>query len=569
MATEILFGAEADRIQETLFRAERLRQVIGGSRLIAEFGEVAAEIAREHGATRVPVKAGGNLIAVFPAEKEESAARFGQLLADCYRELLEASLTLSVETIPTLDEFKLANEKLHQAINWRKGAERGQQASGQTPTTAFCKSSGSGLAAHLIPSRDRQAASGLARFDYLSAAVRRMQDAGQQARDQGEESFLGGIKKHLPQPLQSRPWPNDVEEIKKLDRAHNNVAYLVADGNGTGELFRKCDSPAQLEALSLALDDALREAIVKPLPDLVDRLEESFNRDLDCLPVLPLILAGDDVFALLPALYSLDYARQFCLAFETAMREHFEKTEILKPLLPFAPTISAAVIICKGSYPYRLAHMRGDARLKQAKQLAKEVRRLTEDRERLSAVSFELITGNELISQVVDEEPRYHRAELRPYWAADTVSDSAAKLSLPLATLLEQRFMLSGVAGKRLAEFRELYSPQHLPANNNNAEEKEWRNELLRLLERIAASDPLERLTGEKKPVTQQRLWREALRVLGDGEPLGGKKSAGRWREMARAGEMFQAHGLPDLIEVWDYAQALDKTLDDYEGEER
>ena len=34
MAEQILFIAEADRIQETLFRAERLRQVIGGSRLI-------------------------------------------------------------------------------------------------------------------------------------------------------------------------------------------------------------------------------------------------------------------------------------------------------------------------------------------------------------------------------------------------------------------------------------------------------------------------------------------------------------------------------------------------------
>lgn len=564
MATEILFGAEADRIQETLFRGEKLRQVIGGSRLIAEFGNVAAEIAREYGASEVPVRAGGNLIAVFPAEKEESAARFGQLLADSYRELLEASLTLSVEHIPTPDKFVEANEKLHRAINCRKRAERGQQASEQTPTTAYCNSSGSGLAAYLVKS-EAQGAGGRARYDYLSSAVMRMKDAGQQARDQSEESFLGSVKKHLPEPLQSRPWPIDVEEIKELDHERKNVAYLMADGNGMGELFRKCDSPAQLEKLSLALDDALGEAIVAPLPDLVDRLKVSFDRDLDCLPMLPLILAGDDVFALLPALYSLDYARRFCLAFEKAMFERFEQIEILKPLLSFAPTISAAVIICKGSYPYRLAHMRGEARLKQSKHLAKEIQRLTEDRERLSAVSFELITGNELISEVTDAEQKY-RAELRPYWAAETVSDSAGKLSLPLPLLLEQRFMLSGTAGKRLAEFRELYSPQHLPTNDK---EKEWQNELLRLLERIAASDPLERLTGEKKPVTQRQLWREAFRILGDSETLDGKTSQGRWRETHRAGETLLAHGLPDLIEVWDYAQTLDKTLDDYEGEER
>lgn len=564
MAIEILFGAEADRIQETLFRAERLRQVIGGSRLIAEFGEVAAEIAREYGATEVPVKAGGNLIAVFPAEKEESAARFGELLADSYRELLEASLTLSIESIPNPDGFEQANEKLHQAINWRKGAERGQQASEHAPTTAFCKSSGSGLAANLVPSRERQATSELARFDYLSAAVMRMEIAGQQMRDQDENSFLSKIV--LPDYLQNLPWPDKVDEIEKLDPSRSNVAYLVADGNGMGELFSKCSSSAQLEALSLALDHALREAIVKPLSDLVDRLQESFDRDLDFLPVLPLILAGDDVFALLPALYSLDYARQFCLAFENAMCERFKHTEILKPLLVFTPTISAAVIICKGSYPYRLAHKRGEVRLAQAKQLAKEISRSLEDREYLSSVSFELITGNELISRTADEVQNY-RAEFRPYWADEREGKGTSKLSLPLATLLEQRFMLSEAAGKRLAEFRELYSPQHLPANDE--EEKEWRNDLIRLLERIAASDPLERLTHEKKPVTQRRLWSEALRVLGDGKLPDGKKREGRWRETHRAGDMFQAHGLPDLIEVWDYAQTLDKTLNDYKGEER
>ena len=141
-----------------------------------------------------------------------------------------------------------------------------------------------------------------------------------------------------------------------------------------------------------------------------------------------------------------------------------------------------------------------------------------------------------------------------------------SKQSLPLALLLEERIILSEAAGKRLAEFRELYSPRYLPANDD--ELKDWQNELTRLLERIIASDPLERLTGEKKPVTQQRLWREALRILGNGEPPDSKKGAGGWREVQRAGEMFQANGLPDLIEVWDYAQTLDKTLDDYEGEE-
>lgn len=307
MTNEYLFRAEADQIQDTLFRAARLRQVVGGSRLVAEFGTVAERIALNYGAKRVPIKAGGNLLAVFLTA--EAASAFGDLLADSYRELMDASLKLAGDPVSLAQGFAPANEKLHCALKHRKVAERGQHAASQTPTTAFCQSSGVGLAGDLVKS-ERQDANGNMRHDYISTAVWRMEEAGQKARDIDKDSFLWRIAACLPEDLR-RDWPEKVDEIKELD-PRRNVAYLVADGNGMGNLFGACESLDQLEALSDALDEALREALVAPLPELINQLELDRYRQLAFLPLLPLILAGDDVFALLPARYALDYARKLC-----------------------------------------------------------------------------------------------------------------------------------------------------------------------------------------------------------------------------------------------------------------
>jgi len=273
----------------------------------------------------------------------------------------------------------------------------------------------------------------------------------------------------------------------------------------------------------------------------------------------PVQVAGDDAFVLLPACYALDYARQFCLKFEEAMREAFKPDGgLLKPLEHLAPTMSAAVVICKSTYPYRLAYRSGAARLQDAKRLAKHLGHETAGAERLSAISFEIITGNELVDREPEPEGLY-RAEMRPYWAADRLPPQASKRALPLGLLLDQRLILNNAPGKRLAEFRELYAPEALPADAKDMQEN-WQPRLQHLLERILATDA----------VASERVdWKETLRSLGDDK----EPAPAHWRRLQRSlgGQMdeFYASGLPDLIEAWDYTQSLSKPLDAYKREER
>lgn len=166
-----------------------------------------------------------------------------------------------------------------------------------------------------------------------------------------------------------------------------------------------------------------------------------------------------------------------------------------------------------------------------------------------------MITGNELVKREPEKASQY-RAEMRPYWASEQISAQAMKKALPIASLLDQRFVLKDTASKRLAEFRELYAPANLPENTEQLN-NDWLPLLKRLLARIEATETSPGLT---------EAWNQALRKLGDEQ---GKEDPAHWLKLDALADAGFAHGLPDLIETWDYAQTLDKPLEAYEKEER
>lgn len=559
--TQFLFGAEADKIQDTLFRAARQRQVVGGSRLLAEFGERASTLAQssKYGATAddVLITAGGNFRICFPSR--EQALAFGEELANAYRLLLDASITIA-EPEPIGAKFSEVNEQVGKSIRHRKRAERGAHESPHAPTTAFCQSSGSGLAAvydRPLPAEDKQ---------YLARFAQWMGQASEDLKEQKTaDSFLGKIQQCLPEGYQDWGWEN-VDWIARRDRARKNVAYLIADGNNMGEMFGVCEAD-ELKRLSTALDDAMRRAVAHAIPPLADKLSVQGT-----LPILPLILAGDDAFVLLPARYALDFAQQFCLAFEEALG-NAPVVQALKQKMPDLPppTIAAAVVICKGHYPYHLAHRRGEELLKQAKRVVKSVGAHREGSWH-SAIAFEMIVGSELVA--TRETPREFRPSLMVYWATAhrdrspsakplatrALSAEAERNALPIERLLEQRLHVKNLPDKRREEIRGLFAPEALPKDHNDLRTR-WQARLKRLRDRLKATLVESKATpGAKDNLT---LFDKAMSALGDPSD-----AHSHWLFLQRSGEKSHyAHGLPDLIEVWDYAQALDHPLSDYEEE--
>lgn len=546
--TRYLLAAEADKIQDLLFRSAKLREVAGGSQLLRDFCE---ETPQELGvkADDIITSAGGGFRILF--DTKEAAEAFGRQLAEAYRLTTGGTLTVA-EPAPVNGDFGKASEQAHQnlrrAKRWpdRRRSESVWQGQEHQPYIAFCASCGVGLAVtHQAYHEDEPA-------QYLCASCRNKATGGRTRRAErpmGEflADFYKVVAEQAGMSLQDLRWPGQVknprtgeidpvEDIAEYD-SRRYVAYIVADGNNMGQLFSACKTPEQMRELSQGLSQAVRKALAKPTHLLMDRQGLG-----NFIPVYPLILGGDDIFVLIPAPWALDFARRFAQAYEEEMKTLIKKIGLEN--IP-APSISVAVVICKNKHPYTQAHQAGERRLKQAKRMSKRL--ALKDQTPASAINFEVVLGGRLVTET---EVGKVRPTLRPYWASDKSPD--ADWGLPIKTLIEQRHTLRNISRKRLAELRDLYDASNLPDSITKKNDlQSWQARLERLLQRIGRNEQ-NRKTVENA-LTEQ----------------GGSKGKAYWREVHRPPEdRWHGHGLPDLLEAWDFALDLEKSRQDYEEAE-
>jgi len=525
--TQYLLAAEADQIQDFIFRASHLREVVGGSQLLTCFCKQVPDKLLLGVEADIVIKDGGSFRIVFG--DVDAARNFGADLAEIYRRVADGTLTVAEPVEVTNGDFaqasKKAEEKLREAKRWRRVAE----ATPQIPYIAFCASCGVGLAVtheKHHPDDTTEDSNYLCRACQVKAQERDDDEQDSGFLDKFKEAVVGSKTGQYTLPF--RP-----KQVSCYD-PRRYIAYLIADGNNMGKVFGSCNQE-QMKALSRAMPKMLRASLAQPTKQLM--------KDNDTfIPVLPLILGGDDVFALLPAPWALDFARVFCLEFEARMRAFVAKNNLNNSVLPDTLTVSAAVVICKETYPYALAHRAGEARLERAKQVGKAL--AYHKSIHLSTVDFEVILGSQAAVEESDGKT------LRPYWVLPNgqkeMPAEANGWGLPLQYLIQQRWELRNLPGKRQAQLRKHFA--HFPSSEQ--EQKEWRGKIERLLKRV-----------DRDAQAGQAL-REALTQLGDTSQEGLYRVSRRNEERSR-----YSHGLPDLLDAWDFAFDLTKTPGDYEGE--
>jgi hypothetical protein len=218
-----------------------------------------------------------------------------------------------------------------------------------------------------------------------------------------------------------------------------------------------------------------------------------------------------------------------------------------------APTMSAAVVICKQNYPYALAHRRGEELLKETKELVRDLQ--LRRRVRLSAVDFTVVHGGD-VSAAGLEKRKYLQPSLRPYWISSAPLPAAVEpYGRSLSDLLAARYELRSLPGKRRAELRHLFHvllPEEVDTRSHTPLETvlmelrtSWRPRFEALYRRIDISGMERVLAWLGSDDTDDQdfpwLWLEAR----PHKPL--------------------AHGIPDLLESWHFAQSLAHDLVEYE----
>jgi hypothetical protein len=585
--TQWLLAAEADKIQDFIFRSSRLIQVVGGSGLLTRFCAEAPELllARQEKShsevtPHIIVSDGGKFLISFDDgngtdETGRTVAKtVGRELAEAYYRATDSTLTVAEPQPYEEGGYSIAHDRAEADLRAQKATRQAARATAQIPYTAICASCGISLAhtrAKRIERDDEEemALCQACRHKAAERALLRQHPARERFLGRFREALQNAKRwRDLPPPVREdlgvagpRSFadllPSDAEEVGVYD-PRNYVAYIVADGNSMGVLFSKCKTPEQVQALSKALSDTMWTALAETTIQVVQRLwrAESGDRAPSEIPVTPLIVGGDDLFALVPARYSIAAAQQLCLEFEEAMQEVVEMMKGLGEEGQFdvpAPTMSAAVVICKQNYPYALAHRRGEELLKETKELVRDLQ--LRRRVRLSAVDFTVVHGGD-VSAAGLEKRKYLQPSLRPYWISSAPLPAAVEpYGRSLSDLLAARYELRSLPGKRRAELRHLFHvllPEEVDTRSHTPLETvlmelrtSWRPRFEALYRRIDVSGMERVLAWLGSDDTDDQdfpwLWLEAR----PHKPL--------------------AHGIPDLLESWHFAQSLAHDLVEYE----
>lgn len=427
MSQSYLLVGRVSKIQTFIAQSARLRQVIGASYLIDVFGK---EIQAIYG-KRCQISGGGHFQIVFDSRTEaetEKAHIHTKFRQDVGGGVIHFAIVRD-------DEFAVENirKQLGQSLNpasplWH------------SPYHAICVSCGVENAIKHDP-----------QHGYICANCQKKERQSTHRQDLFKQ-ILKALRcnydnVHLPAEKMT-----EADYYAWDDRQY--VAYMVADGNSMGEIFGALDDSGKKKVsgqLSDIVSESLAEAIIKMLP-YNPHNQGSYLE----LPILPLIIGGDDIFVLMPARWALDVAKRFAASYEWRM------TELLHDKgLNIRATIGVAVVVAKSSYPYKNIFKHGHDILEEAKDHAKDLLKGLGDT-RLAPAADILYETAPAAATSIDYTP-YRSAVIMDWLVGSATQSEIDPVVFNLAEAqwaLEQRFTLRDLPNKVRHQFREnLFDP--------------------------------------------------------------------------------------------------------------
>ncbi|MBW4671579.1 MAG: hypothetical protein KME60_30170 [Cyanomargarita calcarea GSE-NOS-MK-12-04C] len=189
----------------------------------------------------------------------------------------------------------------------------------------------------------------------------------------------------------------DSNSQEKLDRPLEWLAVVHADGNGLGEIFlnfgeyteNNRDYVDKYRKFSLALDECTERAFLLSL--------DAFKGVKDGLiPVIPLILGGDDLTVICDGKSALNFIENFLINFEieTNSQEHFDGIIpiIAKQALKVERlSACAGIAIIKPHFPFSVAYDLAEDLMQSAKNVKKKVVNATNKPYPCSALDFHIL----------------------------------------------------------------------------------------------------------------------------------------------------------------------------------
>lgn len=233
----------------------------------------------------------------------------------------------------------------------------------------------------------------------------------------------------------SLKFPDNTNDLEKIFEENLQWLGIVhADGNGLGQIFlnfenfidhnlKTCpkknrDYVNKLRKFSLALDLCTQNAFKEAIKVFKEDGKTSINKNKanQILPIIPLVLGGDDLTVVCDGKKALEFTEKFLLAFEeeTARNDLQDVGNIInevsqKALKSNGLSACAGIAIVKPHFPFSVGYELAESLLKSAKTVKNNVQDNKGDTVSCSALDFHIVYD----SSGVDLELIRERLELK------------------------------------------------------------------------------------------------------------------------------------------------------------
>ena len=383
---------DTDRIKQYLFATNRLKEIRGGSALIAGLDEERKNTLQErYGQENVVYSAGGGAAVLVPTEQEAQT-----LIAEIERDFRTDTIITSITGIYlqvglTSEKFGAEMTRAGKALRRAKAAKAELTSLPVESYMRLCDSCGQHPAA-----QHAQDKSG----DWLCLACHKKREWGHEKRKGFFADFV--------QCTQSEVWqkislPEDLDAIGSVASPPGYVGFIALDGNQIGDLLGK---PATREAYK-AFSDGLWGLTKDQTFAALKQYGQPGN---GIAPFEIVLIGGDDVLLITAA----DIALKVALA----IAEGFEKQSPARVLAPAGLsgereklTMAGGVVLAHAGFPIPAMHALAEALQKSAKRLCAEQKYQT------GAIDFQVVTSSDTdldaIRQGVPHRRPYALPDLR------------------------------------------------------------------------------------------------------------------------------------------------------------
>lgn len=448
-----LFVFQTKGIQHFLLGSDRLRDMVGATEIVDQLptktlGAVLSELALrepEH-YQRISQAAGSARLLFKRVSDARRLARVWPMV--CAYAAPDLEMVQTVQTITNADFFAAANE-----------AERQLASKRNAPVAPLPE---------VMPPVLRTRRTGLAAVerdqdDENQEIDRAMQAKRKARRGRNEKKAVPAIYTRFGLGRDGAEADVDLVPREMADIAGRNNAWLAlvhVDGNGLGQMFLRLqrnlgsisgplDAPEFYRQLSDGLIEAGDKAARKAVSGIRDPLD-AIVKEGGHWPLLPVVLAGDDLALILRAELAVPFTKMFLQEFETQTQELFETLcnkqgdpeckKQLEHALGKCLTAGAGIAFIKPRYSYNAAYHLCESLAGFAKRIARKDTHLRADKVPPSTLTFHIASGasvRERFDDLLQSELRSQTTNVQFSFAPYVVGQNAAARDGRLPTLDE------------------------------------------------------------------------------------------------------------------------------------